>query len=47
MPEDVEGLSILDLGCGSGRDVYLASQLVGAKDRVVGAHSPVLPNPPP
>jgi arsenite methyltransferase len=36
LPEDVEGLSILDLGCGAGQDVYIASQLVGPKGRVVG-----------
>jgi len=36
LPDDIEGLSILDLGCGAGRDVYIASQLVGAKGRVVG-----------
>jgi len=36
LPEDLEGLSILDLGCGAGRDVYIASQLVGPKGRVVG-----------
>lgn len=36
LPEDLEGLAILDLGCGAGRDVYIASQLVGAKGRVVG-----------
>jgi len=36
LPDDLEGLSILDLGCGAGRDVYIASQLVGATGRVVG-----------
>jgi ubiquinone/menaquinone biosynthesis C-methylase UbiE len=36
LPEDLEGLSILDLGCGAGRDVYIASQLVGKAGRVVG-----------
>merc|ERR1719389_765214 len=36
LPDDIEGLSILDLGCGAGRDVYIASQLVGAEGRVVG-----------
>jgi ubiquinone/menaquinone biosynthesis C-methylase UbiE len=29
IPELVEGLTIVDLGCGTGRDVYLASGLVG------------------
>jgi arsenite methyltransferase len=33
---DLTGCRILDLGCGAGRDVYLASQLVGAKGSVVG-----------
>lgn len=36
LPDDIEGLSVLDLGCGAGRDVYIASQLVGPKGRVVG-----------
>mmetsp|Transcript_74168 Transcript_74168/g.204697 ORF Transcript_74168/g.204697 Transcript_74168/m.204697 type:complete len:354 (-) Transcript_74168:91-1152(-) len=36
LPEDIEGLSILDLGCGAGRDVYIASQLVGSEGKVVG-----------
>lgn len=29
-------MTILDLGCGAGRDVYIASQLVGEKGRVIG-----------
>jgi arsenite methyltransferase len=33
---DMTNLSILDLGCGAGRDVYIASQLVGRHGRVVG-----------
>ena len=33
---DLTGRSILDLGCGAGRDVYIASQLVGPTGRVVG-----------
>ena len=45
LPEDVEGLSILDLGSGSGRDVYIASQLVGPKGRAVGAQSPAFRHP--
>jgi len=32
----LEGLNILDLGSGSGRDVYIASQLVGPNGKVVG-----------
>jgi SAM-dependent methyltransferase len=35
-PALLEGARILDLGCGSGRDVYLLSQLVGAEGKVVG-----------
>jgi arsenite methyltransferase len=35
-PEKLEGMTILDLGCGAGRDVYLLSQLVGASGRVIG-----------
>jgi SAM-dependent methyltransferase len=33
---DMTGLKVLDLGCGAGRDVYIASQLVGPKGKVVG-----------
>jgi len=36
IPDKVEGLRVLDLGCGSGRDVYIASQLVGENGAVVG-----------
>lgn len=36
LPDYVEGMKILDLGSGSGRDVYIASQLVGANGSVVG-----------
>jgi len=35
-PDVLEGMRILDLGCGAGQDVYLLSQLVGPKGRVVG-----------
>merc|ERR1719401_2009670 len=31
LPDDLEGLSVLDLGCGAGRDVYIASQLVARR----------------
>ncbi|MBF0436578.1 MAG: methyltransferase domain-containing protein [Magnetococcales bacterium] len=36
LPPLLEGCTVLDLGCGSGRDVYLASQLVGATGQVIG-----------
>ena len=36
VPDDLAGLSVLDLGCGAGRDCYILSQLVGSKGRVVG-----------
>ena len=36
MPDYLEGLNVLDLGCGSGRDVFLLSQFVGEKGKVVG-----------
>jgi arsenite methyltransferase len=32
----LEGLTVLDLGSGSGRDCYVASQMVGAKGTVIG-----------
>lgn len=35
-PAALEGMRILDLGCGSGRDVYLLSALVGESGEVVG-----------
>lgn len=35
-PEQLQGLRVLDLGCGAGRDVYLLAQLVGADGEVVG-----------
>ncbi len=35
-PALLEGLSVLDLGCGSGRDVYALSQLVGETGYVLG-----------
>ena len=35
-PEQLEGLKILDLGSGSGRDVYLLAQFVGQEGEVVG-----------
>ncbi|HVO20655.1 MAG TPA: methyltransferase domain-containing protein [Anaeromyxobacter sp.] len=36
IPEALEGMTVLDLGCGTGRDVYLASRLVGRTGRVIG-----------
>jgi len=36
VPPLLEGLRVLDLGCGSGRDVYLLAQLVGPGGEVVG-----------
>ena len=35
-PPLLEGCRILDLGSGSGRDVYLLAQLVGERGEVVG-----------
>ena len=36
IPDEVTGMTILDLGCGAGRDVYIASQLVGPTGKVIG-----------
>ncbi|XP_061686860.1 arsenite methyltransferase-like isoform X1 [Syngnathoides biaculeatus] len=36
VPECLEGCRILDLGCGSGRDCYMLSQLVGKAGHVTG-----------
>ena len=35
-PEALEGARILDLGCGSGQDVYVLAQLTGPSGHVVG-----------
>lgn len=35
-PELMDGLRVLDLGCGSGRDVYVLSRLVGEQGFVAG-----------
>ena len=35
-----DGCTVPDLGCGSGRDVYLASQLVDERGRVIGVDMP-------
>jgi SAM-dependent methyltransferase len=36
IPPAIEGCVVLDLGCGAGRDVYIASHLVGPKGFVFG-----------
>lgn len=36
IPPAIEGCRVLDLGCGTGRDVYLLSRLVGAQGFVTG-----------
>ena len=36
LPPLLEGMTVLDLGCGTGRDVYIASNLVGEAGRVIG-----------
>lgn len=36
LPLAAKDCTVLDLGCGSGRDAYILSQLVGEKGRVIG-----------
>ena len=36
IPELIEGKTVVDLGCGTGRDCYMFSKLVGAHGRVFG-----------
>jgi ubiquinone/menaquinone biosynthesis C-methylase UbiE len=36
LPSLLEGMTVLDLGCGTGRDVYIASKLVGESGRAIG-----------
>ena len=36
LPLALEGQTVIDLGCGTGRDCYLLSQLVGESGRVIG-----------
>jgi ubiquinone/menaquinone biosynthesis C-methylase UbiE len=36
LPPDLSGKTVLDLGCGTGRDVYIASYLVGPTGQVIG-----------
>ncbi len=35
-PQHLEGARVLDLGCGSGQDVYVLAQMVGPNGKVVG-----------
>jgi len=36
LPPLLEGATVLDLGCGTGRDIYVASKLVGESGRAIG-----------
>lgn len=36
LPDALDGCTVLDLGCGAGRDVYLLSQFVGENGSVIG-----------
>ena len=36
LPEELVGRTVLDLGCGTGRDCFVLSKLVGANGRVIG-----------
>jgi arsenite methyltransferase len=36
IPPVLEGCTVLDLGCGTGRDVYVCSKLVGPRGHVIG-----------
>lgn len=36
IPAALDGITVLDLGCGSGRDCYVLSKLVGPTGRVIG-----------
>lgn len=36
IPSALEGCTVLDLGCGTGRDAYLVSKLVGSTGSVIG-----------
>ncbi len=35
-PEELQGLRVLDLGCGAGQDCYMLAQMVGSTGSVVG-----------
>jgi len=36
LPPEIEGRTVLDLGCGTGRDCFLMSKLAGPKGRIIG-----------
>jgi arsenite methyltransferase len=36
IPHGIEGATVVDLGCGTGRDAYVLAQLVGPHGRVIG-----------
>lgn len=36
IPDFLEGCTVLDLGCGAGRDAFLASRLIGPNGKVIG-----------
>jgi len=36
IPDVLEGQTVVDLGCGAGRDVYTVAQLVGSTGKVIG-----------
>ena len=36
LPPLLKGMTLLDLGCGTGRDVYVASKLIGESGRAIG-----------
>lgn len=36
IPPEIEGTTILDLGCGTGQDVYMLAQIVGETGHVIG-----------